>query len=79
MELFAEKDSGYQQKNDLINKYRQITPIKNRIGNPAADDGRHTKEYQNTQFSTDAHPLLPPPWPCHHTIPGPATGMIVME
>jgi hypothetical protein len=61
LDLFAEKSSGYQQKNGFVNKHRQITPIKNAVGNTASDNGRHGKEYQNAQFSTDAHPRLPPP------------------
>jgi hypothetical protein len=61
VDLFAEKDSGYQQKNGLINKYRQVIPIKDGIGNTAPNDGRHSKKDQNTQLSTDAHLRLPPP------------------
>jgi hypothetical protein len=59
--LFAEKNSGNQQKNGFINKHRQIISAKDGIGNTASDNSRHTKEYQNTQFSTDAHPRFPPP------------------
>jgi hypothetical protein len=60
LDLFAEKNSGYQQKNSFVNKYRQIIPIKDAVGNTASDNSRHSKEYQNAQFSTDAHPRLPP-------------------
>ena len=54
--LFAEKSPGNQQKNGFINKHRQIVPIKDMVGDAASDDTRHCKKYQNSQFSTDAHP-----------------------
>ena len=54
--LFAQKGPGNQQKNGFINKYREIVTIKNVVSDAPADDARDCKKYQNSQFSTDAHP-----------------------
>ena len=56
--LFTEKSPGNQQKNGFINKHREIVPIKNMVSNAASDNTRNCKKYQNSQFSTDAHPFF---------------------
>ena len=56
--LLAEKGPGNQQKNGFINKHREIVPIKNMVSNAASDNTRNCKKYQNSQFSTDAHPFF---------------------
>lgn len=56
--LFTEESPGNQQKNGFINKHREIVPIKNMVSNAASDNTRNCKKYQNSQFSTDAHPFF---------------------
>jgi hypothetical protein len=31
------------------------------VGNAATNNSRNAKKYQNPQFTTNAHPRLPPP------------------
>ncbi len=58
--LFAEIDTGNRQKQYFVDKNRHIVSVKNMVGYATTNNCRHTEKYQNSQFTTNAHPRLPP-------------------